>query len=345
MATMQEVADLAGVSLSTVSYAITRKRPVSQATRERIEAAMRALDFTPNSAARALAARRSHVLAVAYPAFGLTIGATINSIVAGAAARAREDGYNLVLWPVSSHDPDTISALAAGRSADGVLLLEVSLDDPRVAAVEAQGIPCGLIGRTADPEGRAWSDIDWEATMHRAVEHLASQGHREIALIGRDEGAVLSGYGPAVRGIESYRKAMARHGLEPFATTCDLSPVAGHLTVQELMRERPATTGIIVMNELALFGATAALRESGYQTPRDVSLVAVAIDTEIAEMFEPSLTHLRPRGDQVGRRAVKDLLTILQGEPAPPGTAFPCELIQGATTSPATGAPVRHDLE
>lgn len=334
MATMQDVADRAGVSLSTVSYAITGKRSISHATRERVHQAMAELNFTPNATARALAARQTQVLAVAYPAFGLAIGSTINSIVAAAAQRARDHGYTVVMWPASSRESDTISDLAAGQSADAVILLEVSLEDPRVAAVEAHSIPCGLIGRTSDPGNRPWADMDWDATMTRAVDHLVALGHEHIALIGRDQAAIDAGYGPAVRGIESYRRAMAAHGLEPISTACDLTPAAGHQAVQALRTSHPRITAFMVMNELALFGVTAALQEATLRVPQDVSLLAIAVDSEIANLFEPPLSHLRPPAAALGAQAVDDVLSVLSGSPPPEGSLMPCDLVDTTTTGP-----------
>ena len=108
MATMQDVADLAHVSLSTVSYTLTGKRPVSAATRARVEQAMAQLDFRRSPVARALASRRTHVLALAYPVYGVSLGATLNEIVQGAVEAAREADYELVLWPVSSSEPEVL---------------------------------------------------------------------------------------------------------------------------------------------------------------------------------------------------------------------------------------------
>lgn len=334
MATMQEVAQLAGVSISTVSYAISGNRPISEATRAKIDAAMAELNFAPHAAARALASKKTRVLAVAYPVYGVAIGATLNAIVAGAAHEAARAGYSLVLWPVSSQEPEVITKLASDRSADAVLLMEVALQDPRIQALQELGITYGLIGCNDDPSGLSWVDVNWDGCLQAAVDHLVSLGHREIAYIGRDQASVEAGYGPAVRGFTSFRAAMSQHGLTGFETPCDLSPQAGHRAVDALLAARPQTTAILVMNELALFGVTAALRERGLATPDDVSVTAVAIDTAIADLFEPALTHVQLPGELEGSRAVRGLLSVLDGLAPPEGALIDCSLVPRETTGP-----------
>ncbi len=115
MATMQDVARRAQVSLSTVSYALSGTRPVSDATRRRIEDAMAELGYQPNAMARGLASRRSHVLALIYPAMEKGLGGTVAEFVSSAAETARENGYHLVLWPFrTTQRPRSATSCARG---------------------------------------------------------------------------------------------------------------------------------------------------------------------------------------------------------------------------------------
>lgn len=334
-ATMQDVADLAQVSLSTVSYTLSGKRPVSAETRARIESAMAELGFRRHAAARALASRRTHVLAVAYPVYGVALGATLNEIVSGAAAAARAAEYELVLWPVSSAEPELLHELAGQRTADGVVLMEVALDDPRIEVVEAAGLACALIGRTEDPGERVWVDIDFEDALEQAVTHLADLGHREIAFISRSQASVDAHYGPVVRAQRGYERAMAARGMRALSVTCDVTPPAGRRAMKRLLADVPDLTGVIVMNELALFGVSSALREVGRSVPDDVSVLAIAVADEISEMYERPLTYLGTTWKEQGARAVRGLLEVLDGRPAPAGVNLPCELHLRETTGPA----------
>lgn len=338
MATMQDVARRAGVSLSTVSYTMSGKRPVAAETRVRVEQAMAELGFRRHPVARALASRKTHVLALAYPVYGVSLGATLNEIVLGAVESARAADYDLVLWPVSSAEPDLLRDLAAQRTADGVLLMEVSLDDPRIEAVESQGLPCALIGRTADPGDRVWVDIDFEDAIEQAVDHLVGLGHRSIAFLNRSQASIDAGYGPPVRAREAFRRAMGRHGLTPWYRACDVAPSAGRRQTAALLAEEPGLTAFVVMNELALFGVSAALREAGRRVPDDTSVVAVAISGEISDMYDHPLTYLAPPGPEQGRLAVEGLLAVLDGGRAPAGRNLSCALHERETSGPARAA-------
>src|SRR5665647_3577614 len=102
---------LASVSLSTVSYALSGTRPVSQATKDRIGEAMAELGYRPNAMARGLASRRSRTLALIFPAMESGIGGTVAEFVRSAAATARQRGYHLVLWPFGADQPEEIRDL------------------------------------------------------------------------------------------------------------------------------------------------------------------------------------------------------------------------------------------
>ncbi|MBU4214558.1 MAG: substrate-binding domain-containing protein [Actinobacteria bacterium] len=335
MATMQDVANLAQVSLSTVSYTLTGKRPVSAATRVKVEQAMAELGFRRHAAARALAARRTHVLALAYPTYGVALGATLNEIVQGAVEAAREAGYELVLWPVASTEPEVLHELAAQRTADGVLVMEVALDDPRIEAVESAGVPCAMIGRTQDPGDRVWVDIDFEDALTQSVRHLTSLGHRQIAFINRAQADLDAHYGPAVRADEAYIAAMHERGLTPLAVTCDVTPPAGRRLAGQLLAEHPGLTAFIVMNELALFGVASALREAGRQVPQDFSILAVAIAEGISDMYDRPLSYLAAPGPDQGRLAVRGLLDLLDDRTTHGGANLRCVLHPRSTTGPA----------
>jgi DNA-binding LacI/PurR family transcriptional regulator len=197
MATMKDVAAAANVSLSTVSYALSGARPVSTATRTRIESAMKELGFSPNAMARGLASRKSRILALSLPWTVNGLGGTQMEFVTSAAHAARSHGYHLVLWPFSPDEADDVRTLVLQGLADGVIVMEVGLSDPRITALDETKIPFTMIGRTQAADDARSVDIDFEQTTADAVAHLAELGHRHIALLNhsaasRDAGEPLS---------------------------------------------------------------------------------------------------------------------------------------------------------
>ncbi|WP_165372823.1 LacI family DNA-binding transcriptional regulator [Pengzhenrongella frigida] len=336
MATMQDVARLANVSLSTVSYALSETRPVTAATKARIEAAMSELGYHRNAAARSLASHRSHVLALIFPAMQQGLGGTVTEFVASAADTARQSGYQLVLWPFGATQSREIRDLAQQGQADGVLLMEVRLDDPRVEALRKAGVPFTMIGRTARVDDLSYVDIDFTRTTEDAVAYLTDLGHERIAFLNHSQASREEGYGPTVRAHDGYTAAMRRRGLVPHAILCDESPGAGRTAMSELLAGDPDLTAVITMNEIATFGVTVELQSRDLQIPRDVSVLAIVTSPGVGAMSHPPLTTMHAPGAALGRLGVQSLLALLQvGEtPSTDPVLLPCPLEPGGSTGP-----------
>ncbi|WP_199423447.1 LacI family DNA-binding transcriptional regulator [Actinotalea solisilvae] len=336
MATMQDVATLAQVSLSTVSYALSGARPVSAATKARIEAAMAELGFRPNALARGLASRRSHTLALTFPAMETGIGGTVAEFVRSAAESARRHGYHLVLWPFGPHEADEIRDLAQQGMADGVLLMEVCLDDARVDALHAAHVPFTMIGRTRDTSGLTFVDVDFDRTTEEAVDHLVRLGHRRIGFVNHSAASRDAGYAPTVRAEQGFRDAMARRDLVAHAVHSDESPGAGRAAMSALLNAEPGLTAVVTMNEMATFGATVELQARGLRIPDDVSVLSIVTSPGVGAMSNPVLTTMHAPGAELGSAAVEALLGLLLGATPPDAPVLlPCRLEPGASTAPA----------
>jgi len=336
MATMQDVARLAHVSVSTVSYALSGARPVSAGTKRRVEEAMKELGFRPNAFARGLASRRSRTLAVIYPATETGISGTVAEFVSSAAATARRHGYHLVLWPFGAHQAEEIRDLVHQGMADGVLLMEVCLADARVDALHAAGLPFTMIGRTAHVEGLTFVDIDFDQTLEDAVAHLAGLGHRHIGFLNHSAASDAAGYAPTSRAGLAFTAAMNRRGLRPVTVLSDDDPAAGRSAMAALLTDDPALTAVVTMNEMAAFGATVELQARGLAIPADFSVLAVATSPGVGALNNPPLTTMHAPGAELGRLAVRALLTLIE-EPdgAPPEPSLlTCHLEGGASTAP-----------
>lgn len=340
MATIADVAREAGVSVSTVSYALSGARPIRPETRERIQESMRRLGFQPNAMARSLASRRSKVIALIYPQFGDGVGGTVGEFVRAAAERSREQGYQLVLWPFEAGQAKEVRNLARQGMADGVLVMEVVLDDQRIDVLEAAQVPYVMIGRTRDVQHRPSVDIDFDATVERAIEHLVGLGHRHIAFINHSQERIDAGYGPAVRAAVAFDRAMAGHGLEPLARACEESPVVGREVTADLLASEPRLTAIVTMNELATFGVYAELQHRGLAIPQDVSVLGIVTSPGVGVLTYPPLSTMHAPGAELGRLAVDRLLDQLSDGRHPlPNQLIPCVLEPGMSLGPARTEP------
>ncbi|HEY0697109.1 MAG TPA: LacI family DNA-binding transcriptional regulator [Micromonospora sp.] len=336
MATMNDVARLARVSVSTVSYVLTGARPISQATRDKVLAAMAELGYQPHAMARGLASRRSRILGLLLPMDERGFGATETAFVTGAVAAASAAGYHLVLSPVGVDDLDAVRRLATQRMIDGALLMEVQFDDERVDVLHQAGVPLVLIGRTADPSTLPYVDIDFDQTVRDAVDHLVGLGHRGIVYVNHSAATVASGYGPALRTRDAFAAAMTGHGLRPLMIPADDSAAGGRRAVTTALEQAPDLTAVLAMNENALFGVLAELAVRGRTVPDDVSVVSMVTSPQVAELATPALTAMTSPGSAMGRIAVEALLRRLDGDTAAPHQQLlPCALeIRGSSGPP-----------
>ena len=336
MSTMRDVAIRAGVSIATVSFTVNQTKRVSPKTRARVEQAMQELGYRRNAVARALASKSTKIIALLYPALQHHFSGTAVNFFTSAAQTASDLGYNLVLWPISN-DAEQIANLVAGGLVDGVLLMEVQMDDPRVDALVESGTPFALIGRTRDPSALPFVDVDFEGTVAFAIQHLYDLGHRNICLLDGSVGSkALSGYGPTVRTKTSYQREMLERGLTPISISCDETPTAGRLAAGELLTVAPETTAVLVLNEHAAFGLVSGLTQRGIHIPTDMSIISVGSSADMAAMSDPQLTLLASPSVELGRLGVEALLAKIEGRAeADPHILIMCSFKDGETTGPA----------
>lgn len=331
MATMRDVADLAQVSVATVSYIVNGTKNVKASTRDRVEAAMRELGFTRHPIGTALAGGRTRILAMLYPVLERPLSPTSSAFFTSAARRARERGYDLVLWPIGN-DAEQIEVLARAGLVDGVLLMEVQLEDPRVGALASREVPFAMIGRTADPSGFPYVDIDMAVSTERAYEHLREHGHHEIAFLYSAKPSYS--HGAVSRAREAYLALSARAGREPRLVVCDEDPREGRALGERFQAEHPRATAVISINEHAAPGLITGLGHAGARVPDDISVVSLGSSAYMAELTDPPLTYLRTLGSRLGELGLDALLDRVEKPDEPlPQVLLPCELVTGETVA------------
>jgi DNA-binding LacI/PurR family transcriptional regulator len=322
VATRADVAKLAGVSTSTVSYALSGARPISEATRLRIEAAMGQLGYTPNALASGLAGRRSRIIALLFPAGPRVIASTDMEYVIAAADAARERGYHLVVWTTSGSDLEEVRRLRGTGLVDGVLLMEVLLQDDRVRFLQDGDVPLALIGRTADFKALAYADADFDRTAELAVEYLAGLGHRDIGLLNAPGRLLDIGSGACTRVAQSVATAIDRAGLSLVTLPCEHSAPAGRKAFEDFFRRSPEMTGVISFNWEATVGLMQQAQKRGVAIPEQLSVVSIANSTGMVEITMPALTTISPPGPEIGRAAALALIDRLEHPDAAPAQSL-----------------------
>src|SRR5689334_24734371 len=148
-----EIARRAGVSRSTVSYALSGKRFVSEPVRRRIQAVIDELDYRPNAAARSLREGRTRTLGLVIPPASLRLTDMQLGFVASVVEAAAAVDLDVLLSPSGGDHDRSFERLVTGRRVDGVILMEIRLEDERVSRLRRTGLPFVTIGHTADPDG------------------------------------------------------------------------------------------------------------------------------------------------------------------------------------------------
>ncbi|MFC2037157.1 LacI family DNA-binding transcriptional regulator [Chloroflexota bacterium] len=311
MATMADVAKQAGVALSTVSYALSGTRPVSDETKERVFKAIDELGYRPNIMARSLAAKRTRIIALLFPTLeGLS--RTQLEFVSSAVNIASQRGYALLLWPSASKDEEVVH-LAQEGLVEGLVLMQVRREDARVAMLRELGYPFTLIGHCQDNEEISYVDYDFEQALRLSVGHLADLGHRHMAFLNYRPIGLNNGFGPELRSERGFWAEVEARGVVGTARACEPTPQQAYEMVRELLAERPSLTSLIVVDEPAYLGVFRALNEEGLAVPRDFSLVAIT-STRIAEGMSPPLTGPDIPTGEMGRIGTELLMDQLEGK-------------------------------
>jgi DNA-binding LacI/PurR family transcriptional regulator len=332
-ATMAQIAERAGVALSTVSYVLSGKRPVSQQVRDRVVAAVEELDYRPHGPARALASGASHTIALFLPSPQWELVPVQQTFVAGATQATSASDYALLLSTAAT-DPETIVRLVARGRADGVILMETLHDDARVERLRSAGYPFTLIGRTDDLAGISYVDMDYGDAVETSLAHLAQLGHTCVALFNFPPELLAAGYTSALIARDVFESRAPELGIRGIQVPCSHTPRDAFAVAAQLLRSEPECTAAVTTG-WQFTGLLGALRAADLHVPDDFSVVSV-IAAPFAEMLTPALTGVEWPAFEAGRMAAEMLIDKLTGkETAPRQHLISAKLVVRESTGPA----------
>jgi len=312
--TIYDVADRAGVAISTVSRVLNDSMEVSDATRKKVRDAVEALHFRPNRTAKSLAQQSSRTLAVAVPTFTTPFH---NELLKGVRSRLKKVDIDLLLCDLKWAAPESTLINFLDRGAmDGLLVAGLPVDERIGAELRKLGAPVVLIGSQWDPlDSFYWDET---AGVRLAVEHLIDQGHERIGMITTHvEGAVsrarvrgyqetLAGAGLAVRDAWVATGSTEKHA--------GFSEEAGHEAMQDLLRADPGVTAVLASSDVQAIGAWQAIRQAGLEVPDDVALVGYD-DVKVSRFI--GLSSVAQNMHDIGEEATDLLLRRLNGNEQP----------------------------
>ena len=308
--TINEVARRAGVAKTTVSHAISGKRPVASATRERIFKAMHDLKYSPSPIARRLAGSPSHTIALVFPLASPTIADVEVRYIASIGAVVNQHGYTFLTLTAPQVNVDDLRQIVYSGLVDGVLLMRIQQDDERVKLLRETDIPFVMIGRTRDNKGLTYVDLNGEAAIGLAVDHLVELGHRVIGFICSDD----LNFGFASRIVKGFEKSCERHQLPSIVLPAAWSADAGYQATLTLLKQYPDMTAIIAFSEVVAVGVVSALRDIGRKVPEDLSVISFD-RSEHLRLASADLTAIDTRSEAVGVQAAQMLIGLLEDKP------------------------------
>lgn len=309
--TIREVARAAGVSVSTVSRILNGKPDVSQETREKVLTVIQSLNFVPHAQAQRLASGRSRTIALLFPLQFVEAAPHAGEFVVAAAAAAEERG---LAFQVMTTDvpPERLPTLYQSGQVDGLVLMQIAIDDPRVRLLQRRGYPFAMIGRTQDEEVAPFVDLDFEGCVFTAYHHLVSLGHQRIGFLAAPEVSRKHHLGSALRSLQGYRLACTTFNLDSPMLEVDFSAQAMYEATSALLRQNPRLTAIVSTHGPSVVGTLRALQDLGKVVPDDFSVVSIATQAT-AELLCPPLTCLDMPSVEMARAAVRLLSQQIEG--------------------------------
>ncbi|GIF63022.1 LacI family transcriptional regulator [Asanoa ishikariensis] len=324
-----QVAQLAGVSATTVSHALNGRRPVSAQTRQRIMDAIEELGYRPNVVARGLRAGRS-----------LTIGLVIPDITNPfypVLARGVQDvlgpaGYDEIITNTNGVRDLERAALdkMISRQVDGVAFAVFNTHTDDLQPVIDAQIPVVRLGGRQTQPGVDLVHSDDEGGARDAVRYLIHNGYRRIAFI-----CGPAAEGPAAERVAGYRAALAEAGVGPqqnLLVHTDFSRAGGAHGVERLIRQRKRPDAVLCANDMMAIGALDAARERGLRVPEDLAVMGFD-DIDAASLVTPQLTTIANPAREIGVACARLLLDRINGVAGPPREiVIPTQLVRRQST-------------
>lgn len=312
MANINDVARVAGVSISTVSYALSGKRPIAEATKTRIAQAVSELGYRPNAGARMLAGSRTNIFALTAPMHADTHPPALMAFVLSVVTAARSYDYDVLLL-TEGEATSGLRRVASSSLVDGIIMLDVTVDDERADVLRELALPAALIGIPRDTAGLTCVDLDFEAAARLAVAELVALGHTSIGLMGHAELLYERGSNYAPRFRDAFLDDGDARGIATAFHTTDATRQGVEESLDGLRAQLPGMTALVLNCNENIHGILLeVLRARKVPVPGELSIVS-ACSSFSTDHFLPPIDVIPLPSLESGRRAVELVIQQLGG--------------------------------
>jgi LacI family transcriptional regulator len=313
-ATLKNIAQKLGISITTVSRGLAGYDDVAAETRQRIQETADALGYQPNLIARRLQKQRTDTLGFIMPTFGPRFSDPFFSeFIAGIGNEAAEQEYDLL---VSTHAPESKEEKLAYTRAtqrgwvDGLIIIRTREDDSRIHQLHKHNFPFVVFGRADMPFEFPFIDEDGITGMQLLVQHLADLGHKRIGFMTPPAGLMFSRY-----RLQGYQAAMAANQLPvmpDWIVEGDLTQKGGVEAMKQLLTVPSRVTAVVCGNDLMAMGAINQIQREGLTVGKDIAVVGFD-DIPSAAYVNPPLTTIHQPIYDIGRQACAMLIDLVNG--------------------------------
>jgi len=332
MASIYDIAKAAGTSIATVSYVLNNSNRVSKATADRVRKIAAELNYQPKASAQALARGRTLTITLVSPLSIYSYQASLYSLISGIGNILEPTDYRLFIHPTLNRPGSLLELEAAIRShqMDGVILMHVTANDPRVALLRQNNMPFVLIGSCEDCADINWVDADVDAAVQAGVAHLIAQNRQKIAMIGEHGEANIT-----TRLKNGFAQTIQQCGLQftpsdYFELPENPEEIDEHVKVYLSHPGRP--DAVFAVTDLAVLSIYRAASQLRLRIPEDLAVIGYA-DSPIYSFMAPPCSAVFSSAVELGQLSAELLLAELSGEsPEPRHVLLPPRIIQRAST-------------
>jgi DNA-binding LacI/PurR family transcriptional regulator len=323
------------VARSTVSAVLNGKKLVLPETRKRVEDAISKLNYSVNAGARALATSRTMTIGVVLHFHEAEFSPALATYLVALSDQATLQGYSVTLL-TDADGAGAVRRAIAGRRVDGLVLLNVVEEDPRLDPIIEANFPAVLIGMPHDARGIDAVDLDFASGARVLVDHLAAAGHRSATFVRWPDDLYFTGSTYARRFADAARGEAAARGISLEDLACPVGPEQVRAVLGDHLRRADASSALLVHNDAAIAMLPFALHDAGRQVPEDLSVVSLH-SAELARLYALPYDSVESEPESVVHAAVELLLRRIAtpGAPAFSRLAAPRLVRRGSVVPPS----------
>ncbi|AUJ24114.1 MULTISPECIES: LacI family DNA-binding transcriptional regulator [Virgibacillus] len=308
MATIKDVAKLAGVAVSTASYALNNSDKVSQTTKEKVAAAAKSLNYRKNGLASDL--KRTNTNTIALILSDLS-GPYYSELIQGVQDVTTANGFDLIACSSIGGADSTAVKFLQEKRVDGAIILAHNISDEVTVQSARKGFPLVVLDRNLDSSFIYNIEVDNIHGGYLATEHLIQHDHSEIAYVSgpynsHDNQLRFQGYLDALKDYNIPYKSK-------WKIIGDFTRESGYRATKMLIAQRQLPHAIFYANDEMAIGGLEALRENDISVPNDLSVIGFD-DIQLAEYVSPPLSTIKQPKYEAGSLAVHVIFQVLAGE-------------------------------